>query len=516
MLHGMSTRASLLAALRERGRWDVLVIGGGATGLGTAVDAVARGFRTLLLEGADFAKGTSSRSTKLIHGGVRYLAQGNLGLVRESLHERGLLQRNAPHLVHRLGFVIPAYRWWEKAYYRTGLLAYEQLAGGLSLGPSHLLNDLEALRLLPTLRRDGLRGGVLYIDGQFDDARLAITLLRTLLTRGGTALNYLPVTGLLKENDRVSGVTARDAETGEEFHVEASAVINATGVFADSIRRMDEPDAPAMLSPSQGIHLVVDRRFQPGDAALLIPKTEDGRVLFAVPWHGKLVLGTTDTPVANPTLEPRALEEEIDFVLRTAARYLAEPPTRADVLSVFAGQRPLVRAETGNGSTAALSRDHVIRLSRSGLLTITGGKWTTYRRMGEDAIDQAIAAGLLLKRAACTEHMPLHGATETESENVFGTDVEFLRALPGAGRLLHPALTITEAQVRWAARQELARTVEDVLARRHRALFLDARASLVAAPAVATLLAEELGRDEAWQQAQIGAYAELAQGYLLR
>lgn len=510
----MSTRASLLAALRERRRWDVLVIGGGATGLGAAVDAVARGYRTLLLEGADFAKGTSSRSTKLIHGGVRYLAQGNLGLVRESLHERGLLQRNAPHLVHRLGFVIPAYRWWERAYYRTGMLAYEQLAGALSLGPSHLLNDLEALRLLPTLRGEGLRGGVLYLDSQFDDARLAITLLRTLLMRGGTALNYAPVTGLLKENGRLGGVTARDAETGEEFRLAAAAVINATGVFADSIRRMDEPGTPAMLSPSQGIHLVVDRRFQPGDAALLIPKTDDGRVLFAVPWHGKLVLGTTDTPIGEPALEPRALEEEIDFVLRTAARYLAVPPTRADVLSVFAGQRPLVRANGGE-STASLSRDHVIRFSPAGLLTITGGKWTTYRRMGEDAIDHAIDAGLLLKRAACTEHMPLHGATETESENVFGTDVDFLRELPGAGRLLHPALTITEAQVRWAARQELARTVEDVLARRHRALFLDARASLEVAPAVAALLAEELGRDETWQRAQLSAYGELAAGYLL-
>jgi glycerol-3-phosphate dehydrogenase len=416
--------------------------------------------------------------------------------------------------VHRLGFIIPAYRWWDKAFYGAGLIAYDRLAGDLSLGSSQLLNESEAHRHAPGLRQQNLRGGVLYYDGQFDDARLAITLLRTLQELAGVALNYAPITGLKKSNGRITGVVARDAESAEEFHIEARVVINATGVFADTIRRMDEPDAPSMLSPSQGIHLVVDRKFQPGDATILIPQTEDGRVLFAVPWHGKLVLGTTDTPVADAMLEPRALEEEIAFVLRTAGRYLAAPPSRNDVLSVFVGQRPLVRPEKRAEATAALSRDHVIRFSASGLVTITGGKWTTYRHMGEDVIDEAIRAGLLPPAPPCTAGMQLHGATERETDDVYGTDANLIGALPGSGRLIHPQLTLTEAQVRWAARRELARTVEDVLARRHRALFLDARASIAAAPAVAHLLAEELGFSTAWQDAQLSAYRELATGYL--
>lgn len=513
-------RAELTAALRGGETWDVIVIGGGATGLGTAVDAAARGYRTLLLESDDFAKGTSSRATKLVHGGVRYLAQGNIKLVREALRERGLLLRNAPQLVHNLGFVIPAYDWIAKPFYGIGLTMYDLLAGRLGFGRCQVLSKEAALAETPTLRQQGLRGGILYHDGQFDDARLAITLVRTLFDLGGAAINYLPVVGFEKSGEKISGVVARDTETGEEFRLTAKAVVNATGVFVDAVRRMDDPSTPDMLSPSQGIHLVVEKRFQPGRSAIMIPKTDDGRVLFAVPWHEKIVLGTTDTPVEHVAKEPRPLEEEIEFVLRTAGRYLAQAPTRADVLAVFVGQRPLVKSPKadGSGSTSAISRDHVIRLSRAGLITITGGKWTTYRKMGEDAVDQAIKVGALASAPTRTPDLRLHGwsnQTTGAFADVYGSDFAEIRKIDGAGERLHPALDFSAAEVRWAARHELARTVEDVLARRTRALFLDARASVAVAPAVAELLAQELGRDAAWTQAQIRNYGELAAGYQL-
>jgi glycerol-3-phosphate dehydrogenase len=508
--------------------WDVIVIGGGATGLGTALEAITRGYKTLLLEQYDFAKGTSSRSTKLVHGGVRYLAQGNIKLVRSTLRERGRLRRNAPHLVQDLTFVVPAYAWWSKFYYGAGLKLYDWLAGRLNLGSSRLLSRDEILKRMPTLKTEGLRGGILYHDGQFDDARLAITLLSTFLDQGGIALNYCPVKGLLKENDRTIGVNAIDQETGEAFDLHATVVVNATGVFADTVRRMDNPNQPKLLSPSQGIHLVVDRRFQPSESAMMIPKTEDGRVLFAVPWHDKVVLGTTDTPVKEASIEPRPLEEEIDFILRTAAQYLADPPTRQDVPSVFVGQRPLVKSQKsdGVGSTATLSREHVIQVSESGLLTVTGGKWTTYREMGEKVVDQAIRATQanaavtppLHPAPSVTANLKLHGWTEQlepDPLRVYGSDAAQVQSLPGADRLLHPGLPYTEAEVRWAARYELARTVEDVLARRTRALFLDAKASLASAPRVAELLAEELEHDSDWQQQQLEQYGAIATGYLL-
>ena len=514
-------RASLIAALRTpEETWDLIVIGGGATGLGTAVDAAARGYKTLLLESHDFAKGTSSRSTKLVHGGVRYLAQGNIHLVREALHERGLLRKNAPQLVHDMGFVIPSYKWWSKPFYGIGLSMYDLLAGRLGFGRCKVLSAKQALEHTPTLRKEGLRGGILYHDGQFDDARLAITLLRTLFNEGGAAINYVPVVGLIKEGDKVAGVKARDTETGEEFTLRGKAVVNATGVFVDSIRRMDNPATPDMLSPSQGIHLVVEKRFQPGNSAIMIPKTDDGRVLFAVPWHDKVVIGTTDTPVEHVSLEPRALEEEIEFVLRTAGQYLTQAPTRKDVLSVYVGQRPLVKAgkTDGVGSTAAISRDHIIRLSTGGLITITGGKWTTYRKMGQDAVNQAIKLRSLEKRPSRTTGLRLHGWTDKTTgafTDVYGSDAAEIERLSGATRHLDPALEITEAQVRWAAKYELARTVEDVLSRRSRSLLLDARASIAAAPQVAAILAEELGKDAAWIEAQGEDYQQLASGYLL-
>ena len=516
-------RADTLQAISDPQPWDVLVIGGGASGLGTAVEAASRGYRTLLIEAVDYAKGTSSRSTKLVHGGVRYLAQGNISLVREALHERGLLKQNAPHLVRDLGFLIAAYRWWSAPFYGVGLKMYDLLAGKLNLKSSRYIGVQEALKHAPTLKKQGLKGGILYFDGQFDDARLAITLLRTLEDHGGTALNHAPVTALHKNAaGKVDGAAVRDEETGQEYHVTAKVVVNATGVFVDAVRRMDDPGAKAMLSPSQGVHVVVDRHFLPGDSALMVPRTDDGRVLFAVPWHDHVVIGTTDTPVPEASLEPRALPEEVEFILSTAAQYLDPAPTRADVRSVYVGLRPLVRAAEGT-DTKALSRDHVIRISDSGLITLTGGKWTTYRRMGEDTVNRAAAQAGLPQRLSVTPALHLHGwmpadvraDTLGEHWQVYGTDAGRIRELEGAATLLHPELPYTEAEVRWAARFEQARTVEDVLSRRLRALLLNAKASAEAAPKVAAILAEELGRDEAWQRAQVQEYAALAGQYQL-
>lgn len=524
-------RDESLSRLGEPEPWDVLVIGGGATGLGSAVEAASRSYRTLLLEGADFAKGTSSRSTKLVHGGVRYLQQGNVALVLEALRERGRLLHNAPHLVRNLSFVVPIYDWWEGPFYGAGLKLYDMLAGRLGLGPSRRLGRDETLAHIPTLEPQGLRGGVMYHDGQFDDARLAVTLARTLTDLGGTAVNYTPVVGLIKEDGGlVRGVLARDAESGSEHEIRAKVVINATGIFVDGLRQMDDPASAPLVVPSQGVHLVLDHSFQPGDSAILVPHTDDGRVLFAVPWHGRVVVGTTETPrpeIPEPALEPRALPQEIELLLTHAARYLTRDPAPSDVLSCFAGLRPLVRAHGlhhGTGKdTAALSRDHTLVISPSGLVTITGGKWTTYRRMGEDTIDHAALLAGLPEKPSVTAGLPLHGWTAhgepLPEGNAYGADAPALDWLagerPGWGALLHPRLPYRLCDAIWAIRHEMARTVEDVLARRTRALLLDARASVEAAPAAARLLAAELGRDAAWEADQVAAYGELARGYWL-
>ncbi len=508
-------RPELIRKAAEKTDWDVIVIGGGASGLGTALDAVTRGYRTLLLEAYDYAKGTSSRSTKLVHGGVRYLAQGHIHLVYESLHERGLLKTNAPHLVHDLGFLIATYSAWRLPFYGLGLKLYDALAGKLNLRPSRFLSRHEALTHVPTLKPANLKGGVLYFDGQFDDSRLAITLLRTFEAKGGVALNAAPVTGLLKHQGRTTGVTFSDSESGTDYHARAKVVINATGIFADAVRRLDDPAADAMLSPSQGVHIVVGKQFLPGDTAIMVPRTEDGRVLFAVPWHGRTLIGTTDTPVPEIRQEPRPLDAEIDFILRTAAAYMTPAPQRSDILSVFAGLRPLVKAEAVT-DTKSLSREHTIIVSPTGLITVTGGKWTTYRRMAEDTIDRATTEAGLPARPCQTETLRLHGWSQTPDEDhyaVYGSDAPLIRALPGAGIRLHADLPYTEAEVRWAIRFEQARTVEDVLARRLRALLLDAAASVAAAPRVAAIMAEELEYNDTWQQAQITAFTILAQGY---
>jgi glycerol-3-phosphate dehydrogenase len=512
-------REEMIRKIRERQQpWDIAVIGGGATGVGVAVDAAARGLDVVLVEAHDFGKGTSSRSTKLVHGGVRYLEQGNIPLVMSALKERGLMRQNAPHLVHDLAFVVPNYSWWEAPFYGIGLKMYDLLAGKYGFGASKLLSKEGTLERLPALEPEGLVGGVVYFDGQFDDARLLIHLAMTAADLGGTLANYCPATGLLCDADGyVNGVTARDEETGEALTIAAKMVVNATGVFTDSIRLMADPQAEQLVVTSQGIHLVFDRSFLKGDTALMVPRTSDGRVLFVIPWHGHAVAGTTDTPVDAPSLEPRPLDEEIEFVLETAGRYLTRPPSRKDVLAVYVGLRPLVK---GEGKTSALSRDHVIHVDTSGLLTITGGKWTTYRHMAEDCVDHAITLGKLQDVACTTKSLRIHGYMKDSaalgSLEVYGSDAEAIRELARDPKLavqLHPALSYIAAEVVWAARAEMARTVEDVLARHTRALFLNADAAIAMAEPVAKLMAAELGRDEAWAAAQVKEFCTLAEQY---
>jgi glycerol-3-phosphate dehydrogenase len=503
--------------------WDLVIVGGGATGVGCAVDAASRGYEVLLLEQSDFGKGTSSRSTKLVHGGVRYLEQGNISLVIEALRERGILRKNAPHLVADLAFVVPTYDWWESPFYGLGLKVYDVLAGKYGFGASQSLSREETLARLPTIKPEGLRGGVVYYDGQFDDSRLLINLVETAADQGAILLNYAPVTSVTKGADGfVNGVEAHDAETGHPLHAHARVVINATGPFSDNVRRMADPDITPMISPSQGVHLVFDRSFLPGNSAIMVPHTSDGRVMFAIPWNLHTVVGTTDTPITDPTLEPRPLPEEIDFILETAGRYLHKAPGRSDVLSVFVGIRPLVSSGHAD-STAAISRDHTIHIDRSGLLSIAGGKWTTYRHMAEDCIDQAATLAELPEKRSVTAHLNIHGfhkhATKFEHLACYGSDSiaiqDLIRTEPALGAALHPELIYCEAEVVWAARAEMARTIEDVLARRTRALFLNARAASAMAPRVAALMARELNRDEGWQSEQVKAFQGLARNYLL-
>ncbi len=506
----------------DDGYWDFVVIGGGATGLGVGLDAASRGYKTLLLEQHDFSKGTSSRSTKLVHGGVRYLRQGNVSLVLEALHERGLLIRNAPHLVSHQAFVVPIYDWWDGPFYGAGLKVYDLLAGKLGLGPSKHLSKEETLERIPTLESDGLRGGVTYFDGQFDDSRLAINLAQTMAEHGGTPINYMQVIGLNKAGPMIDGVVAQDMESGAQYEIHARVVVNATGVFTDGLLRMDNSQAEPIIAPSQGVHLILDKAFLPGDSAIMVPQTADGRVLFAVPWHDKVVVGTTDTPVPEVSLEPRPLEEEIQFILDHAALYLTKDPTREDVKSAFAGLRPLVKAGESE-STAAISRDHYLVISESGLVTITGGKWTTYRKMAEDTVNQALLVAGLKEHPCVTKDLRIHGWLKNFDKNdplhYYGTDAIHIRKIanadPAMGQKLHEDLPYIKAEVIWSVREEMARTVEDFLARRSRALLLDTRASIAMAPEVARIMAAELGYDDPWQAQQVAAYTDLAQEYLL-
>ena len=504
------------------GAWDIVIIGGGATGLGIALDSSARGYKTLLLEQADFAKGTSSRSTKLVHGGVRYLAQGDVKLVREASIERGLLYRNAPHLVKNQTFIIPVYTFLDKWKYFIGLKCYDWISGKLSMGASEFISRSETIQKMPGIKTEGLIGGVLYHDGQFDDTRLAINLVQSIWENKGFALNYIKVTGLIKnENNQVAGVHAQDTETGKKFSFKAKAVVNATGVFVDEILQMDKPGSAKTICVSQGVHVVLDKKFYPSEYAMMIPKTSDGRVLFAVPWHGKVVLGTTDTPVENASLEPVALEDEIEFILETASAFLTAKPTRNDVLSVFAGLRPLAAPQGTDQKTKEISRSHKILVSPSNLFTILGGKWTTFRKMGEDMI-QAIEKKLnWTPTQTATTHLSIHGsASQTDWSDplyYYGSDaVEIKLQMNGNGEAwISEKLKIHKMQVIWAVRNEMARTVEDVLSRRTRALLLDAAESVKISKEVAQIMAAELNKNGEWIDDQVNKYKKLAAQYIL-
>jgi len=500
--------------------FDICIIGGGATGLGIAVDAASRGCKTVLLEKYDFAKGTSSRSTKLVHGGVRYLQQGNIKLVMEALKERGLLKKNAPHLVKNQSFVIPNYKWWENSFYGVGLKVYDWMAGSLGLGPSQFLNKEETLALAPNLDEDGLRGGVLYHDGQFDDARLAIHLAMTAADHGAVVINYMSVEGLMKVNGKVCGVLAKDSFENKEYEIKAKAVINATGIFSDSIAKMDDPTAAHLISHSQGIHLVFDKEFLLSDTAIMIPRTDDGRVLFAVPWHNKTIVGTTDTPVSSASEEPIAMKEEIDFVMQHIHRYLKKDPSYKDIRSVFAGLRPLVKSNSK--ITSAISRDHHIAVSDSELISITGGKWTTYRKMAEDVMEIAVHKTGMSDKECVTKNLHIHGYKEKNDYTAplyyYGTDEGAIKDLikkdNSLSELIHPLLPYIKAEIIWAVQNEMCMTVEDALARRTRALLLDAKASIESAPLIAQIMAKEMGKDEIWIKEQIHNFNLIAGNYL--
>lgn len=516
-------RISVIKKLKKKDTvWDIVIIGGGATGLGCAVDAASRGFKTLLLEQVDFSKGTSSRSTKLVHGGVRYLQHGDVSLVFEALKERGLMIKNAPHLVSNRSFIIPTYDFWGGPFYTVGLKVYDLMAGKLGLGPSMHLSREEAIQALPTVELEGLKGGVIYQDGQFDDSRMAISLAQTCVDYGGSVLNYCKVTDLLKDGELITGVVAVDQETGDKFNVKAKVVINAAGIFADEIIKLDDPDKKDLITSSQGIHLVLSKEFLPGDFAIMVPHTSDGRVMFAVPWHDHVIVGTTDTLVENHSLEPVALKSEVDFVLETAGRYLKKQPTRKDILSVFAGLRPLAKPEDEKKPTKEISRGHKILISVSGLITIIGGKWTTYRKMAEETIEKAIMVAGLPERECITNHLQIHGfRIDSDPYNdlmsAYGIFKEKILAIAKEEEtlsgFLSEKLKIYKAQVAWAVRKEMARTVEDVLARRTRALFLDARESIRIAPEVANIMAGELGKSEDWKGKQIVQFESLAHNY---
>ena len=531
-------RTDMIAALDDRGTpWDVIIIGGGATGLGAALEAASRGHRTVLVESHDFAQGTSSRSTKLIHGGVRYLRQGQIGMVRHSLLERQRLLQNAPHIVHSLDFVLPTYRRGARTFYYAGMRIYDLLAGQLFNGRARRLSVDETVQQLPNLRSEGLRGGVLYADGQFDDTRLAITLARTAVTQGAVLANYMKVERLTRNGSTITGVVVRDQLTGREYSLVGRVVLNATGVFADAILQMDEDsaaesqrnsqrdDSRPRIAPSQGSHLVLDADFLPGSAALMIPETDDGRVLFAIPWHGKVLLGTTDLAVKEVQRDPRPGRSEIDYLLKHAGRYLKRSPVQSDVRSMFAGLRPLVASPSNTRSTASLSREHIIHTSEGGLITVIGGKWTTYRQMGEDLINRAEQTGGLSRKPSITAGLRLHGSEKSSADSfaasnlrIYGSDAktieELTRTHTAWGALLHPRLPYLAAEVIWATRNEMAVTVEDILARRTRALFLDAAAAVECAPVVARLMANELNQSGEWEQQQVQLFRRLAEGYL--
>ena len=517
----MSRERMLERAMRMR-PWDVIVVGGGCTGIAAALDAAGRGYRTLLVERGDFTSGTSSRSTKLIHGGVRYLRQGQVQMVYGALRERERLRRNAPHLVDSLPLIVPAYRWWERPYYGVGLMAYDALAGRRGLGRSRVVGGRECARRVSTLRRRSLHGGVLYHDGQFDDSRLGWTLVRTAANFGAVAVNYTEAVGLHESRGRVRGVRLRDRMGGNEWTALGAVVVNATGPWADALQTMDEPNIDSGVVLSRGAHIVVSSAFLPGNTAVLVPSTDDGRVLFAIPWHGHVVIGTTDVPVAAPSGEPVATSTELDYLIDHAGRYLTRPLARSDILAAWAGLRSLAAVGGSAGDTAALSRDHAVSVSRGGLVTVVGGKWTTCRKVAQDTVDVAAEVGGLSPAHSITAHLRLHGYSRRRAVlapwRVYGTDARAVRALEAEDErlagLMHPSLPYRLSQAAWAARHEMAVRVEDVLARRTRALFLNARAAMAAAPEVARVMAAEQGRSQRWATVEVRSFHKLAKRYL--
>lgn len=514
-------RSQQIQQLKSTHHWDIIIIGGGATGLGAAVDAAARGYKTLLVEQYDFGKGTSSRSTKLIHGGVRYLQQGNIRLVRDALKERGLLLKNAPHLAHPLKLVMPSYRWYETLYYGLGLKIYNFLSGKLSLGKSEMLSIKRTQNYIKGLDGKRLSGGVAYYDGQFDDARLCITLALTAADVSATVLNYAKVVSLIRENEKVKGIVIHDTINNETYEARGTIVVNATGVFVDDVLKMDDDGLEKAVSPSQGIHIVVDKQFFPGEQALFIPRTDDGRVLFAVPFHDKVIIGTTDTSIDHPTIEPVPKEEEVDFVINHFNRYVHTGLQRSDVKSVFAGLRPLIKIP-GQKKTAVLPRDHTIWESKGGMINISGGKWTTYRKMAQEVILKSHYAGGLAYTRCQTETMKLHGWIKkpdyADTLHYYGSDAAAIRYLQhqGYSQTIHPNLHYTVAEVMWAVGNEMAMTVEDVLSRRTRALILDAKAAIESAPLVADIMMKEMNKDEAWKEQQLKDFYKVAEGYVLK
>ena len=510
----------------QQGMFDVLVIGGGATGTGVALDAVSRGLKTALVERDDFSAGSSSRSTKLVHGGVRYLEQAVKGLdrtqfnlVRDALKERAVLLSNAPHLAHPLPILTPLYNWFQIPYMMIGLKLYDALAGRANLKSSRFVGREEALRRFPMLKKEGLRGAVLYYDGQFDDARMNVSLALTAAHEGAAVANHLEVTKLLKDGGRVAGASVRDTLSGETWDVRAKVVVNATGPFTDAIRHLDDEDAPPMLTASSGVHIVLDGHFSPPGTGLLIPQTDDGRVLFLLPWLGYTLFGTTDHPAAIEP-NPQPSEDDIDYLLSYLGRYFDVPATRDDILATWSGLRPLV-SDPKAADTAKVSRDHVVNTSSSGLVTVAGGKWTTYRKMALDTVDEVLKVGHLQAGPSRTEQLKLVGAeafrpagAATLAEQ-FGLDADVAEYLNRAygdravkvaelaetypGRLV-PGQPQLEAEVIYSATYEGADTAVDFLARRTRLAFLDQGAALAALPQVIELLGKTLSWDEARKQ----------------
>lgn len=515
-------RNEQIQKLKNQSDFDVIIIGGGATGLGCAIDSASRGYKTLLLEKYDFAKGTSSRATKLVHGGVRYLAQGNIRLVREALFERGRLLRNAPHVCKKLAFVMPTYHWYDKLYYGLGLWLYEFLSSKLSLGETKFLTKKKTLEYLPNINAKGLRGGVLYYDGQFDDSRLAVNLAQTAIEQQAIVINYLGVTNFIKENNLITGVITKDSFSGESYRLKAKAIINATGVFADELLTLAEGFTSKTIAPSQGVHLVVEKVFFAGDTALMMPNTEDGRVFFVIPWHDKLILGTTDTSVKKVDFEPLALDDEINFILHHFNKYSNSSITRENVKSVFVGLRPLVKVENEK-STAVMPRDHAIKVLSSGLIHIIGGKWTTYRNMAQHAIDIAQKNANLPIIKCKTKRLPIHGWTENNIAShfsIYGSDsykiIAMIKDTPDMAQIIHPLHPYTKAEVIWFIHNEMAQTVEDILARRIRLLFLDAQAAIECAPFVAKIMAKEINQNQHWEEVQVNQFVKLAKQYLIK